>query len=87
MPASRRKKVVRFNLWTSPRFDELLNASSAVTLQVLDLHAPEEANWQALAQADIYHVSAAKDDVPLHWQVTEALLARCPNSPARATTQ
>jgi len=73
------RKVVRFNLWTSPRFDELLNASPLVALQILDLHAPEEANWQGLADADIYHVSAAKDDVPLHWQVTEALLARCPN--------
>jgi len=78
MTASRRK-IVRFNLWTSPRFDELLNASPAVALQVLDLHAPEEANWQALASADIYHVSAAKDDVPPCWQVTENLLARCPN--------
>jgi len=79
MEPSRRKKVVRFNLWTSPRFDELLNASPAVALQVLDLHAADEANWQALAQAHIYQVSAAKDDVPLQWQVTEALLARCPN--------
>jgi len=78
MTASRRK-IVRFNLWTSPRFDELLNASPAVELQVLDLHAPEEASWQALASADIYHVSAAKDDVPPCWQVTENLLARCPN--------
>jgi len=79
MESQRRKKIVRFNLWTSPRFDELLKASPAVELQVLDLHAPDELNWQALAQADIYQVSAAKDDVPLQWQVTEALLARCPN--------
>jgi len=78
MTASRRK-IVRFNHWTSPRFDALLNASPVVELQVLDLQAPEETNWQALASADIYHVSAAKDDVPPRWQVTEDLLARCPN--------
>jgi len=73
------RKVVRFNLWTNPSFDALLNASPAVELTVLDLDGPEDVNWRHLAEADIYHASAAKDDLPLRWQVTEDLLARCPN--------
>src|SRR5690606_40372203 len=31
-----------------------------------------------LAETDLYHVSAAKDEVPLKWQVTPELIARCP---------
>src|SRR5690606_39228611 len=44
---------------------------------VVRLSDPDEANWEKLAAADIYHVSAAKDEVPLKWQVTDELLARC----------
>jgi len=77
-PAQPVKKVVRFNLWTNPSFDALLTANPGVELTVLDLHGPEEYNWRCLSNAHIYHVSAAKDDLPLRWQVGEDLLARCP---------
>jgi len=72
------RKVVRFNLWINPNFDALLNASPFTELTVLDLNGSEDVNWHHLAEADIYHASAAKDDLPLRWQVTEDLLARCP---------
>lgn len=72
-------KVVRLNLWTDPSFDRLLDAAPGVELTVLDINGPEDVNWRHLAEADIYHVSAAKDEVPLLWQVTPQLLDRCPN--------
>lgn len=73
------KKIVRLNLWTDPSFDRILSASPDVTLKVLDIEDPEETNWQHLSQADIYHISAAKDEVPPTWLVTRELIRRCPN--------
>ncbi|MDM9560735.1 hydroxyacid dehydrogenase [Bordetella petrii] len=72
------KKVVRLNLWTDPSFDRILRADPNIALTVLDLAGPEQALWDQLGQADVYHVSAAKDEVPPQWQVTRALLERCP---------
>ena len=72
------KKVVRLNLWTDSSFDRMLNANPGVTLKVLNIEDPEEANWQHLSQADIYHISAAKDEVPPVWLVTRELIRRCP---------
>ncbi|MCD0503447.1 hydroxyacid dehydrogenase [Bordetella petrii] len=72
------KKVVRLNLWTDASFDRILGASPHAELRVLDLKAPEPSLWEEFSQADIYHVSAAKDEVPPQWQVTRDLIQRCP---------
>lgn len=73
------KKVVRLNLWTDPSFDEMLGASPDVSLRVLNLQDPSATNWKYLEQADIYHISAARDEVPNEWLVSRGLLQRCPN--------
>lgn len=70
--------VLRLNVWIDPCFDDILAREPGVEVSVMDLHAEEELNWAVLAQTDIYHVSAAKDEVPLKWQVTRELIARCP---------
>lgn len=70
--------VVRLDLWIDPCFDELVQKESGTELAVMKLSDSDEANWAKLTQADIYHVSAAKDEVPLKWQITPELLARCP---------
>jgi len=70
--------VVRLNVWIDPCFDDILSRVPGVKVSVMDLHAEEELNWALLAAMDIYHVSAAKDEVPLKWQVTRELIARCP---------
>jgi D-3-phosphoglycerate dehydrogenase len=73
------KKVVRLSLWTNPAFDEILGDDPGISLKVLDIGDPEERNWEQMEQADIYHISAAKDEVPATWLVSSELIRRCPN--------
>lgn len=79
-------KVVRLDLWIDPCFDEIIRKESGVELAVMKLSDTDEDNWAKLAEADIYHVSAAKDEVPLKWQVTPELLARCPRLKMASST-
>ncbi len=72
------KKIVRLNFWSDPSFDEILGDSPDVILRVLDQRDASASIWKHLEVADIYHISAAKDEVPLEWLVTQALIQRCP---------
>lgn len=71
-------KVVRADLWTDPAFDQIVRARPGVTLDVFHAQGDDAAAWQLLSQAHVYHVSAAKDELPKQWFVNEALLQRCP---------
>lgn len=73
-----KSKVLRLDLWIDRCFDELLREQADIDLAVLKLSDPDDVNWALLAGTDIYHVSAAKDEVPQQWQVTPELIARCP---------
>ena len=75
---SKRKNVVRFDLPINPAFDERLNHEPDIDLSVCLCADPEAAGWAALAGAHVYHVSAAKDELPRRWFVGAELLARCP---------
>lgn len=70
--------VVRLDFWIDPSFDEIVRQEPGISLSIVRLDDPDEVKWEKLAAADIYHVSAAKDEVPLELQVTPELLARCP---------
>jgi len=72
-------RVVRSDLWIDPVFNELFREREGVTLDVFARHGPEDAAWPLLQRAHVYHVSAAKDELPRRWHVTEDLLQRCPN--------
>ncbi|GAB2907308.1 hydroxyacid dehydrogenase [Paralcaligenes sp. KSB-10] len=72
------KNVVRLNLWTDASFDQILAACPQSSLKILDIKTPENEIWAALKRAHIYHISAAKDEVPKTWFVTGELLQRCP---------
>ena len=72
------KRIARFDHWISPAFPERLKLEEDIELNVLPLAGDELLNWQALARAHVYHVSAAKDEVPLKYQVNAAFLKRCP---------
>lgn len=76
--SSMRKNVVRFDLPTNPAFDQRLAQESDVGLTVCVRKGPEAAGWAALERSHVYHVSAAKDELPRQWFVTAELLARCP---------
>src|ERR1039457_3914765 len=72
--STKRKNVVRFDLPTNPAFDQRLAHESDIDLTVCARTGPEEAGWAALERAHVYHVSAAKDELPRRWFVSAELL-------------
>lgn len=70
-------RVVRTDLWIDPVFDERLSRESALHLDVFPTQNPTAA-WPLLSQAHVYHVSAAKDELPLDWFARAELIERCP---------
>src|SRR3954464_986988 len=76
MAASRR--VVRTDLWIDPAFDRRLQQEAGVSLAVFPTRGNAAAAWDLLSAAHVYHVSAAKDELPKEWFVSAELLARCP---------
>ena len=73
------KRVVRFDHWISPTFAERLAQEKDIELNVLALAGDASAAWEALGRAHVYHVSAAKNELPVQYQVNEAFLRRCPD--------
>jgi len=76
--SAKRKNVVRFDMPVNPAFDERLKHESDIDLTVCRRAAADAAAWAALEHAHVYHVSAAKDELPRQWFVGAELLARCP---------
>lgn len=72
------KRVVRTDLWIDPAFDARLQKEPGVSLSVFATRGNAAAAWDQLAGAHVYHVSAAKDELPREWFVTADLLKRCP---------
>jgi D-3-phosphoglycerate dehydrogenase / 2-oxoglutarate reductase len=73
------KRVVRADLWISEAFDERLARESDVSLQVFKIRGDDAATREALARAHVYHISAAKDELPQQWFARADLLAQCPD--------
>lgn len=71
-------QVVRSDLWIDPAFDQSFCERQGVALHVFPRRGADEAVWALLGQAHVYHVSAAKDELPKQWFVDDALLQRCP---------
>lgn len=76
--AAARQRVVRSDLWISPAFDERLARETRIDLQVFPVQGDPQAALQLLATAHVYHISAAKDELPQAFFATAGLLARCP---------
>jgi D-3-phosphoglycerate dehydrogenase len=77
MSSAIRRKVVRFDVWTSLVFDQRLANEPDIDVAVCAVAGPDAANWAALEQAHVYHITTAKDELPRRWFVTADLLARC----------
>lgn len=73
-----KKRVVRSDLWIDPAFDELVRREPGVSLGVFCVRGAVGAAWDTLAGAHVYHVSAAKDELPRTWFVDKDLIARIP---------
>jgi len=72
------KRVVRSDLWIDPAFDERLASEPDVSLRVFPTQGNPAAAWDALANAHVYHISAAKDELPQEWFARQELVSRCP---------
>ncbi|NBQ42478.1 MAG: 3-phosphoglycerate dehydrogenase [Mycobacteriaceae bacterium] len=78
MPMTQAKRVVRSDLWLNPVFDARLAQEQDISLGVFPVRGNPAAAWDMLAGAHVYHVSAAKDELPQEWFATGELIARCP---------
>lgn len=78
MPMTQAKRVVRSDLWLNPVFDARLAHEQDISLGVFPVRGNPAAAWDMLAGAHVYHVSAAKDELPQEWFATGELIARCP---------
>jgi len=72
-------RVVRSNLWIDSAFDERMSREPGVSLRVFDVQGSPSAAWDALSSAHVYHVSAAKDELPREWFAGAELVGRCPD--------
>jgi D-3-phosphoglycerate dehydrogenase / 2-oxoglutarate reductase len=72
------RRVVRTDIWINPAFDERLQRERGLALAVFPVRGADRAAWDLLAGAHVYHISAAKDELPRGWFATRELLARCP---------
>ena len=73
------KRVVRSDLWIDRAFDEGLAGTPDISLAVFPVVGDPSIAWELLARAHVYHISAAKDELPLPYFARAELLARCPN--------
>jgi len=75
---AKRKLVVRFNQWYDPSMAARFEREPDIELRTVDRQGDPELVWPHLSKAHAFQVSSAKDELPRHWFVTEAMLARCP---------
>jgi D-3-phosphoglycerate dehydrogenase len=73
-----RKRVARADLWIDPAFDARFVRERDIEVRVVAMDVSQAEVLEALADVHVYHVHAAKDELPAHGFVTAALLARCP---------
>jgi D-3-phosphoglycerate dehydrogenase len=72
-------RVVRSDLWIDAAFDERLAREKDISLKVFEVRGSPAAASAMLAGAHVYHISAAKDELPTQWFARADLLARCPD--------
>jgi D-3-phosphoglycerate dehydrogenase len=72
-------RVVRSDLWISSAFDERLARERDISLGVFPVRGNSAAAWDLLSAAHVFHISAAKDELPQEFFAHRDLLARCPD--------
>ena len=76
MPAN--KTVIRFNHWIHADMLARYDREPGIDLVMLE-QDDEDGAWPAIAAANAYQISAAKDEVMRKWQATAEFLERAPN--------
>lgn len=69
---------MRFNHWISPEFGIRLAQEKDISLTEISLKGDESLVWAELAQAHIYQITAAVNELPPQYRVSRHLLQRCP---------
>ena len=77
--AAIQKRVVRSDMWIDRAFDQGLAGQPDISLGVFPVEGDPAIAWDMLSAAHVYHVSAAKDELPEPYFVRAELLARCPD--------
>ena len=72
-------RVTRLDLWVDPVYDARLLEAPGVALTVAPAQGDDDLTWQALRDADVYQISAAKDELPRPFHADATLLSRCPD--------
>ena len=72
-------RLCRLDLWVDPIFDRLIGQQPDIDLAVLPARGDDARTLESLSRAHAYHVSAAKDELPRQWFVSESLIAQCPD--------
>jgi len=72
------KHVTRLDLWINPVFGERLGREADITLEVAPLAGSDAEILAALGRAHVYHISPARNELPVKWQANDALLDRLP---------
>lgn len=72
------KIVVRFDFPYDPAMDERFAREPDIALRTCERTAAKSSVWPAFADAHVYVISSAKDELPRHWFATADLIARCP---------
>ncbi len=76
--AANPKIVVRFDFPYDPVMDERFAREADIALRTSVRAAGEDKTWAELADAHVYMISSAKDELPRQWFATTELIARCP---------
>ena len=74
-------RVVRFNFRYHPSMAKRFALEPDIELQTLPLEGDDDAAWSALADASVYQISSAKDELPPRWFATAELLKQFPDDP------
>lgn len=77
--AGLQKRVVRSDLWIAPAFDQRMASERDIELKIFPARSDSAAAWDMLSAAHVYHISAAKDELPQEFFARAELLARCPD--------
>jgi len=72
------KRVFYFERWQDPVAGDVLQKGGFETVK-LTYKAGEDENYQTMSGCHAYYASSARDEVPIAYQTTKELLARCPN--------
>jgi D-3-phosphoglycerate dehydrogenase len=75
----RTKRVVRSDLWVDGVFEERLSREPDIEVVRFSIQGAASAAREALSSAHVYHISAAKDELPREWFASAELLTMCPH--------